>query len=263
MSFMSGIFRKLSFHQTDAPNISTIRNNEVINYYHEGLSMYVMDIPYNNANISLFTFLPAALSSGKWKIIENINRNDLLYLTQRMSTDEGMNNLRELLRNSRTLKFVIKEFTCSQNVCLSFEVEKNVPVRDLLKSLGVEELITSEMLELQTKCRKCLPLKINCPKVHINNVAHRSHIRATRDDVILGAVTLIHSGGDASPDGKIEDVKWCNIPFVWLIYDRLQEEILCVGSFNNSTCPNSQIVPIDIYQSGPSGVPPTKKQRLA
>ncbi|XP_029170371.1 uncharacterized protein LOC114940056 [Nylanderia fulva] len=233
--------------------IVPIRNRLIINYYHKKLSMHVSDIPFQNGDMSLFVFSPASFDgeySDKWRIKENISSDDLFELTKRLSTSNGIDELRNLLKYSR--KSHVENVT-DVSVFSPFDMERNLTIKDLLKALDIEELMetTNFYLDFCGNRRDSLSL---C----FGNIVHRSRVKVTNGMMIVGAITMILTGKESGPHPEVVNVNR-NSQFVWLIYDALQEEILSVGSCNSDRT-NSKIVPKD--DAGPSDSPSMKKPRL-
>ncbi|XP_029164070.1 uncharacterized protein LOC114935389 isoform X2 [Nylanderia fulva] len=216
-----------------------------IDFNHE-LSIHVTDVPYQHESISLLMFSPASIISGVWKIIENISHSDFLNFTKQLSTMNGISKLRKLLRDLDASR---KQNSTNSQQFLPFEVEKNLTILELLEALKVEQLLTYELDVISGKS-----------SVQIRNAVHRSHIKAARREVIVGAMTLINSKGENSPsDSKIIDVS-CNNPFVWMIYDLEHQEILFIGACNSAET-NCQNISMNIDQASPLNSPQAKKPR--
>ncbi|XP_029159728.1 uncharacterized protein LOC114931743 [Nylanderia fulva] len=215
--------------------------------------MHVSDIPFQNGDMSLFVFSPASFDgeySDKWRIKENISSDDLFELTKRLSTSNGIDELRNLLKYSR--KSHVENVT-DVSVFSPFDMERNLTIKDLLKALDIEEL-----METTNFCLDFCGNKRDSLSLCFGNVVHRSRVKVTNGMMIVGAITMILTGKESGPHPEVVNVNR-NSQFVWLIYDALQEEILSVGSCNSNRT-NSKIVPKD--DAGPSDSPPMKKPRL-
>lgn len=214
--------------------------------------MHVSDIPFQNGAMSLFVFSPASSDgecSDKWKIKENISSDDLVELTKRLSTSNGIDELRNLLKYSRTSRV---ENVTEVSVFSPFDMEKNLTMNDLLEALDIGELMETDNFELDF-CEN-----IPDSSFRLGNVVHRSRVYVTKTKMLVGAITMILTGKESGPHSEVVEVDR-NSHFVWLIYDALQEEILSVGSCNSDRT-DSKIVPKD--DAGPSDSPPMKKPRL-
>ncbi|XP_029164068.1 uncharacterized protein LOC114935389 isoform X1 [Nylanderia fulva] len=242
MTSISHKFQNLSASNTIVPQ----RDYRVISYFNHELSIHVTDVPYQHESISLLMFSPASIISGVWKIIENISHSDFLNFTKQLSTMNGISKLRKLLRDLDASR---KQNSTNSQQFLPFEVEKNLTILELLEALKVEQLLTYELDVISGKS-----------SVQIRNAVHRSHIKAARREVIVGAMTLINSKGENSPsDSKIIDVS-CNNPFVWMIYDLEHQEILFIGACNSAET-NCQNISMNIDQASPLNSPQAKKPR--
>lgn len=209
------------------------------------------DIPYQNDNMSLIIISPASLIESEWKVKDNISNTDLLDLTARLSTSGGIDDLYKMLEDSRTSNSVKDtNFPFVPN----FEVEKDLPMQELLQSLAIEQLLKSDKTNLNVADKSG-----RLGRANINYAVHRSSVKATMKELVVGARTVIHSVEGPALESKIVNVN-NKKPFVWLIYYTKENEILSVGSCNNAES-NCHIKP-HINQPGPSGVPP-KKRRCA
>lgn len=202
-----------------------IRNEEIyicfhfLDFHHE-LEMHVSEKLYEKGDMSLFIFVPAYLSSrsGEWKIEWGINR--FTDLVMRLSTSEGMNKLRNLLIDGRTTKL---KTIASYNYFRNFNVEHYLKIRELLQILGVQQLLTFDRINLDgLDPAEKQHLIVS---VRMGNVVHQSNIKVTKKEVVAGAMTLIHTAQEPSPN--IDEVAQNgDNPLIWLIYDKPKREIL-------------------------------------
>ncbi|XP_029164066.1 uncharacterized protein LOC114935388 isoform X2 [Nylanderia fulva] len=232
-------------------NFTALQANQIIRYFYPPLDIHVTKLRSTLSNLSLLILAPASLtkiSNNKigWRITQNISHADLSNFTQRLSTMQGIRELRNVLKS-----YIPSRLLVDSMHALPFELEKDLTIRELFETLNIP-LLTSEMIELDT-------LFGNNPRVQIRNAVHRSHIKATNEEVVVCATTLISSKGEDPPsNSNIVDIN-CNNPVIWMIGDREYEDILYVGSCNN-TEPVIKLVSADMPST--SGCPPSKKRRI-
>ncbi|XP_029157885.1 serine protease inhibitor 88Ea-like [Nylanderia fulva] len=113
----------------------------------------------------------------------------------------------------------------------TFEIEKYLDMRALLRELGVEQLLTPDAIPLDHIFVE------DDQSVHFGNAVHRARVKVTQEDVKAAAVTVI-SGQEPCSNDIIIDVN-INYPFLWLIYDKMNADILYIGVFNKVDKPVS------------------------
>ncbi|XP_029164077.1 serine protease inhibitor 88Ea-like [Nylanderia fulva] len=146
-------------------------------------------------------------------------------LIERLSTSEGMDILQKLLscaERDKSLSIVIPP---------TFEIEKYLDMRALLRELGVEQLLTSDAIPLDHIFVE------DDQSAHFGNAVHRARVKVTQEDVKAAAVTVI-SGQEPCSNDIITDVN-TDYPFLWLIYDKMKADILYIGVFNEVNKPVS------------------------
>ncbi|XP_029164072.1 uncharacterized protein LOC114935390 isoform X2 [Nylanderia fulva] len=233
-------------------NFAALKANQSIRYFYPPLDIHVTELFDRNSNMSLYIFAPASLtkiSNNKtgWRITQNISHADLSNFTQRLSTMQGVRELRNVLK-SNVQGWVITN-TNSMHA-LPFELEKDLTIRELLETLNIP-LLTSEMIELDT-------IFGNNPRVQIRNAVHRSHIKAINEEVVVHATTLISSKGEDPPsNSNIVDIN-CNNPVIWMIANT-NLDVFYVGSCNNT---ERVTKPVSADMPSTSGCSSSKKRRI-
>ncbi|KMQ83470.1 antithrombin-iii-like isoform 2 protein [Lasius niger] len=184
--------------------------------------MHVIEFPYTNENKSLFVFIPGSLSLDDYKSRRFPIDDDLICdLIERLSTEEGICTLRNLLDSD-----IPPSEDCFLKESLTFEVERNLPMRELLQLLYIEQLLKPDAINLDS-------FFVDDDSVHLGNVVHRTHIKVTEEDTVAGAVNMIRTGQE---DCLVRDslyeirVLGFTFPFIWLIYDKQRRNVLFAGS---------------------------------
>ncbi|XP_029164075.1 serine protease inhibitor 88Ea-like [Nylanderia fulva] len=166
---------------------------------------------------SLFILTPFSSSTDK-RVKTDTSSTSLSSLIERLSTSEGMRILRKLLFCVET------DGSLSSSTRPTFEIEKNLDMPVLLRELGVEQLLTPDAISLDNTFAE------DNQFVHFGNAVHRARVKVTAENVTATAVTLI-SGQEPSSNNSISNM-YLNYPFVWLIYDKKNADILYIGVFN-------------------------------
>ncbi|XP_029170356.1 serine protease inhibitor 88Ea-like isoform X2 [Nylanderia fulva] len=216
-------FRYLPAAEADTRTVASRIDARRISYFHKNLGIHVNEHYYQSREISLFVFRPASLISGKCRISKyKDSRTNICVLIKKFLTKE-FSELHKVLDRSEPLS---EEVETPFTLLPSFEVEKNLTIRELLLALGAKQLLESDAIDLDPSTVEGDQLS-----VRIGNVMHRSQVKVTQKDISASAATLIHHGPGSSPSTEIENEN-CNHPFVWLIYDKERREILFIGAFN-------------------------------
>ncbi|XP_029166502.1 uncharacterized protein LOC114937250 [Nylanderia fulva] len=166
-----------------------------------------------------FTSLYMLIPSSKNKKVETDMRSiNLFRLIDRLSTSEGMDILRNILSRAKKVK------PLALYTRLTFEIEKYLDMRVLLRELGIEQLLTPDAIPLDNTVAE------NDRSAHFGNAVHRARVKVTQEDVEAAAVTVI-SGQEPCSNDIITDMD-IKYPFLWFIYDKMYADILYIGVFN-------------------------------
>lgn len=190
---------------------------------------------------------PVSLLSNT-KVRPDISKTSLFDLINRLSTDEGICRLRNLLDTC-----IKTQFQTSFSTRPIFEIERDLNMRELLRALNVEQLLLPYAIYLDSSVTK------NKESVHFGNAVHRARVKVTEDDVKAAAITLI-TGQESCSSKSLINVNF-NFPFLYMIYDRVHRDILYLGVFNEFDEPLSEIT-IDIYQTSQTNYLPPEMQQL-
>lgn len=201
------------------------------------LSTLVSELPYENSNLSLFMLLPASQVSDKLKSIKvRLNNSYLRKLIKQLSTDEGTRTLRNLLHSDTNN---IKKFSFLPN----FKLERNIKIRELLQVLGVPQLLKSDAIELDESF-----FPRHKQSVRYGDIVHRTRVKITKKNTIMGAMTLLSRRDSVSKMVSKSAKVDTQYPFLWLLYDRLQGNILFMGVCRRSSLWSSKY-PLKTYDS--------------
>ncbi|KMQ86665.1 serpin-like protein [Lasius niger] len=183
--------------------------------------MLVGEFPYTNENRSLFMFIPDSIIAGGEVIRFPVVNDPICDLIERFSTEEGICTLRNLLDNDTP-----SEDDQDYMRGPIFDLETDMPMRALLRDLGIEELLKPDAINLDS-------FFVNDDSVHLGNAVHRTHVKVTKEDTVAGSVNVIYTGQEDyhvpfSDSNKISQHYY----FVWLIYDKQRRNVLFAGAFN-------------------------------
>ncbi|KMQ84086.1 antithrombin-iii-like isoform 2 protein [Lasius niger] len=205
--------------------------------------MCVSEFPYENENRSLFVFLPTILRRPVDFSERRFAANGVFDLIERLSTEEAMCTLRNLLDSDTPSEDAYDNFEIEP----IFNLEEDVPMLPLFEAFGIEELLKPNAINLDS-------FFVNDDSKHLGNAMHRIRIEVTENYTAAGAVNVIYSGQGIPALGKRMHDGY-DYPFVWLIYDKKRRNVLFAGAFNNLdyfpinhilTFPPNISVPLDI-----------------
>ncbi|KMQ85396.1 antithrombin-iii-like isoform 2 protein [Lasius niger] len=131
--------------------------------------MHVMEFPYTNENRSLLVFLPGSIILSDSMFRKCFKADDVICdLIERLLTEEGICKLRNLLDSDTPSENVI-DFSTGP----IFELERNMPMRELLRDLGIEELLKPDAINLDS-------FFVDDDSAHLGNVVHRICVKVTK-----------------------------------------------------------------------------------
>ncbi|KMQ85394.1 serpin-like protein [Lasius niger] len=159
--------------------------------------------------------------SDDWMIRMDKSVDDICVFIKRLSTKEGICKLRNLLDSDTTSKDVT-DFSIRTN----FELERNLPIRDLLRALDAEELLMPDAIDLDSFFVK------NKESVHLSNTVHRTHVKVTQGSTMKISAIVIYTGQVTSPSTQLVVLN-NDYPFIWLNYDKVRRNVPFVGAFND------------------------------
>ncbi|XP_029164646.1 uncharacterized protein LOC114935883 [Nylanderia fulva] len=207
--------------QSDAPKIPIPnRNPKCKNFLCHELSMLVNEYPYQNG-VSLFTLFPISLIYDDSSFRIQINETGLCDLIKRLSTDDGICKLRNLLDND----YMTSENTINFMVSPVFKVEKNLNIYDLLQVLDIEQLLLPDAIDFKYSYKD---YKFEY-SMRLGNIEHRTNVTVTEENIRAGSFNIICTGQSFPKKEVIEEMNY-NYPFVWLIYEKEYRGILFIGA---------------------------------
>ncbi|KMQ82420.1 antithrombin-iii-like protein [Lasius niger] len=160
------------------------------------------------------------------------NVENICDLIDKLSTEERISKLRDLLDSDTT-----QEDVTNFSIWPIFEVEKNLPIRELLRVLGIEELLKPDAINLY--CSH----KDDKHSLHLGNAVHRTHVKVTQGGTMACSATVFYTGQVTSPTSQlVVPNNRPNYPFIWLIYDKVRRNVLFVGAFNDFPDYSSPII---------------------
>ncbi|XP_029170372.1 serine protease inhibitor 88Ea-like [Nylanderia fulva] len=207
-------------YQSDASSASTDSDKGMFKCsFHKKLQILVSEFPYKNGNTSLFVLAPCFFDTdNKWKVM--FNHVAISNMINLLWTKRGMLELRKILDHQASLLRVT-----NFSYWPVFELEKDFNILLLLRSIGCQQLLTSDAVNLDSSFAK------DGHKVHFGNVVHHTHVKVTKEATVAGAMTLITGVSSLPNSSVIVDVQ-SKYPFVWLIYDKQHRNILFIGVCN-------------------------------
>ncbi|XP_014475805.1 PREDICTED: serpin B3-like [Dinoponera quadriceps] len=183
----------------------------------EVLGAYVLELPYKGNEISMFVLLPPSV------IVQSQNpgiepRNSIHQFMERLATQRGSQELRELLDDGMPLREV--EVSLPR-----FELERDLQVGQLLTALGAGELMVPNVADLRGFVAD------GERGLHLGDAVHRAKIEVTEEGTTAAAATALFSFRSSRPTEPA--VFNANHPFVYLIYDKKSHTILFSGVFRS------------------------------
>lgn len=182
----------------------------------EELGAYILELPYKGNEISMFVLLPPFSTARSQQIPGNESQGGIRQLVERLATQKGSQVLRQLLDDGMSLQEV--EVSLPR-----FEIERDLPVGQLLIALGAGELMTPGAADLRGFVAD------GERGLHLGDAVHRARIEVTEEGTTAAAATSLISFRSSRP---IETIIFnANHPFVYLIYDKIGHNILFTGVY--------------------------------
>ncbi|XP_060518355.1 serine protease inhibitor 88Ea-like isoform X2 [Cylas formicarius] len=165
----------------------------------EALGAHILELPYKGENISMFILLPPFS-----------NTED--------SIDATLKSLS--LENFR--KIVDKDSLISRTVQVAlpkFSLETTIELVPALEHMGIGNLFQSS----------ANLTALTDGKLHLGNALHKARIEVNEEGTKAAAATVLFSFRSSRPAEPAQFI--CNHPFIYLIYDQVQNAILFGGLF--------------------------------
>ncbi|KYN14444.1 Antithrombin-III, partial [Trachymyrmex cornetzi] len=209
------------FYTTGAQNSVTMFMRQKGNFNHavsEQLGAYILELPYKGDEISMFVLLPPFSTTRSAQNPSNEPQDGIHQLVQRLATEKGSQELRELLDDGLPPREV--EVSLPR-----FELERELPISQLLHALGAGELLTPGAADLRGF------LADGEQSLHLGDAVHRARIEVTEEGTTAAAATAIFTFRSSRPTEPA--IFNANHPFVYLIYNKADHIILFIGVFRS------------------------------
>lgn len=187
----------------------------------ELLGAHILELPYKGDRISMFVMLPPFATA---RSANGRDRDGIRALIDHLFTEEGSAELREILDHGAPSKEV-------EVLLPRFDVEKDLPMGQLLQALGAGELIGPNSADLRGFVEE------GEKSLHLGDAVHRARIEVTEEGTTAAAATALftfRSGRPAQPA-----IFKADHPFVYIIYDRQRKAILFSGIYRSPSLPKN------------------------
>ncbi|XP_012537205.3 serine protease inhibitor 88Ea [Monomorium pharaonis] len=184
----------------------------------EELGAYILELPYKGNEVSMFVLLPPFSTARSLQNPPSEPRDGIRQLVERLATEKGSRELRDLLDNgllSREVEVSLPRFT----------LERELPIGQLLHALGAGELLAPDVADLRGFVAD------GERNLHLGDAVHRARIEVTEEGTTAAAATAIFTFRSSRPTEPA--VFNANHPFVYLIYNKADHTILFTGVFRS------------------------------
>lgn len=184
----------------------------------ENLGAYILELPYKGKEISMFVLLPPFSTARSYQVPGNEPQDAVSQLVERLATQRGSQELREFLDDDLGLSQREVEVILPR-----FEIERDLPIGQLLNALGAGELLLPNAADLRGFVAD------GERGLHLGDAIHRARIEVTEEGTTAAAATALLSFRSSRPIGPA--IFNAHHPFVYLIYDKTTHTILFTGVF--------------------------------
>ncbi|KAL0113662.1 hypothetical protein PUN28_012655 [Cardiocondyla obscurior] len=215
------------FYNSGAQNSVTtfMRQKGNFNYaVSEELGTYILELPYKGDEISMFVLLPPFSSARSIRNPSDGPQSGLRQLVERLATEKGSQDLRDLLDNGLPAREVEISFP-------RFELERELPITQLLHALGAGELVTPDVADLRGF------VEDGEKTLHLGDAVHRARIEVSEEGTTAAAATAIFTFRSSRPTEPV--IFKANYPFIFLIYNKAEQTILFTGIFRSPNAAQS------------------------
>ncbi|XP_071649029.1 serine protease inhibitor 88Ea isoform X1 [Temnothorax longispinosus] len=209
------------FYASGTQNSVTTFMRQKGNFNHavsEELGAYILELPYKGNEISMFVLLPPFSTARSVQNPSNEPQDGIRQLVERLATEKGSRELRELLDDGLPPREV--EVSLPR-----FEFERELPISQLLHALGAGELVTLNVADLRGFVAD------GEQTLHLGDAVHRARIEVTEEGTTAAAATAIFTFRSSRPTEPA--IFNANHPFVYLIYNKADHTILFTGIFRS------------------------------
>lgn len=176
----------------------------------------------------MFVLLPPFSTARSAQTPSSEPQDGIRQLVERLATEKGSRELRELLDDglpSREVEVSLPRF----------ELERDLPISQLLFALGASELVTPNVADLRGF------LADGERTLHLGDAVHRARIEVTEEGTTAAAATAIFTFRSSRPTEPA--IFNANHPFVYLIYNKADHTILFNGIFRSPSVSHSTLTP--------------------
>lgn len=166
----------------------------------------------------MFVLLPPFSTARSVQNPSNEPQDGIRQLVERLATEKGSQELREILDNGLPPREV--EISLPR-----FELERELPLNQLLAALGAGELIIPNAADLRGFVAD------GERTLHLGDAVHRARIEVTEEGTTAAAATAIFTFRSSRPTEPA--IFNANHPFVYLIYNKNEHTILFTGIFRS------------------------------
>ena len=184
----------------------------------EMLGAHILELPYKGEQISMFVLLPPSVTARSADVANRApsDRDGVRQLIERISTDEGSTELREIFDYGVPPREV-------EVFLPRFEMEKDLPIGALLHALGAGELMTVNAADLRGF------VEDGESPPHLGSAVHRARIEVTEEGTTAAAATALFTFRSGRPLQPA--IFKANHPFVYFIYHKLARTVMFAGVY--------------------------------
>lgn len=172
----------------------------------------------------MFILLPPFVTKISNDSTQNGERDSIYHLIERLSTEAGYTEIRDLLTSDSLPQPV-------EIILPRFEVEKELQITTLLDAIGAGELVIPDVANLKGF------VEDGEESVHLGAAVHRARIEVTEEGTTAAAATALYTFRSGRP--LVPTVFNANHPFVYFIYEKAKRTILFAGIFRNPNTPKN------------------------
>lgn len=189
-------------NSTNIQHVTMMRQNGTFNHLiSEKLGAHILELPYKGNDISMFILLPPYAAP-----------NGITNLLKRLNTQAFREIVSEDSLIPRSAEVGIPKFT----------IEKELELIPILETMGVGDLFKGEA---------DLSGLTGMPGIQLNDAVHKAKIQVDEDGTVAAAATALFTFRSSRPLDSVQFI--CNHPFVYLIYDKVSENVLFVGVYSS------------------------------
>lgn len=202
--FLTENSRREVFHINSSKKVlvTMMRQKGTFNYLaSEKLGAHVLELPYKGDDISMFVLLPPYASPN------------------------GITNLLKRLNHQAFHEIVDEDSMIPRSVEVGvpkFTIEKEAELIPILETMGVGDLFKGEA-DLSGLTGE--------PGIQLNDAVHKAKIQVDEEGTVAAAATALFTFRSSRPLDPAIFI--CNHPFVYLIYDKVSQNVLFVGVYNS------------------------------